>query len=211
MFSWDLPPRCISFFSRRKKPEFGGGHWPGETPPTMHHGIVFPWPDRSCKCEPIIPRAVAAFVRIHTIVSPAGWPLSGYASNWIRGTDTIACAEPWLHSFTPYCAYSLIHSHTCTLCVSLYECLCVFFCVVWEVKPVELSKRGRYRSREPRGLRGPRVRGSAHKREAVPGRTKAKSWGAVVVLVVVVVAEREGRQPLSSFFFFFKTPALGSL
>lgn len=76
---------------------------------------------------------------------------------------------------------------------------------------MELSKRGRYRSREPRGLRGPRVRGSAHKREAVPGRTKAKSWGAVVVLVVVVVAEREGRQPLSSFFFFFKTPALGSL
>lgn len=87
----------------------------------------------------------------------------------------------------------------------------MFFCVVWEVKPVELSKRGRYRSREPRGLRGPRVRGSAHKREAVPGRMKAKSWGAVVVLVVVVVAEREGRQPLSSFFFFFKTPALGSL
>ena len=75
----------------------------------------------------------------------------------------------------------------------------VCVCVVWEVKLVELSKRGRYRSREPRGLRGPRVRGSAHKREAVPGRTKAKSWGggaAVEVVVVVVVAEREGRQPL---------------
>lgn len=77
--------------------------------------------------------------------------LSGSVSNWIRGTDAIACVKPWLHSFAPYCAYSLIHSHICrpTLCV----CACVF-CVVWEVKPVRLCKRGRYRSKEPQGLRG---------------------------------------------------------
>lgn len=143
----------------------------------MHHGIMFPWPAVPAECKPISRKLE---LHLYTIISTTGWPLSGYASNWIRGTDTIACTKPWLHSFTPYCAYSLIHSHMCTLCVSLYKCLCEYvcvFCVFWEVKLVLFSKRGRYRSREPRGLRGPRVCSSAHKQGAVPGRTLAKSWG----------------------------------
>lgn len=51
------------------------------------------------------------------------------------------------------------HSHIYrpTLCVSpLNKCLCMCVCVVWEVKLVLLSKRGRYRSKEPQGLRGAR-------------------------------------------------------
>lgn len=85
--------------------------------------------------------------------SGAGRPLSGYASNWISGVDTIACSTAWRRSFTLYCAYSLILSHTCTRCFSLYKCLCRSSCVFWEVKLVQVSERGRYWSREPLGLR----------------------------------------------------------
>lgn len=96
------------------------------------------------------------FVALFAIISAT---LSGSDSDWIRGTDAIACVKPWLHPFAPYCAYSLIHSHIYrpTLCVSpLNKCLCMCVCVVWEVKLVLLSKRGRYRSKEPQGLRGAR-------------------------------------------------------
>lgn len=170
VFSWDLPPWCISFLAMPQ--EFGSSHIQlrraSARQPNGAPRDHVPLASSSCKCKPI---RCKLELHLCTVVSTTGWPLSGYASNWIRGADTIACTTPWLHSFTLYCAYSLIHSHTCTLCVSLYKCLCVCACVFWEVKLVQFSERGRYRSREPRGLRGPRVRSSAHKQEAVPGRT----------------------------------------
>lgn len=152
---------------------------------------------RSCKCEPISRKLELHFF---TIISTTGQPFSGYASNWIRETDTIACMKPWLHAFTPYCADFLIHSHMCTFCVFLCKCLCVYlyvFCEVWEVKLVLLSKRGWYRSRGPWGLRG---QGSAdqptNKRPRQAGRRPSEGGG--VRLWCRGVGSKEGgtRTPL---------------
>ena len=162
---------------------FGGGHWP-----TLHHRIMFHWPAAQYK-----PISHKSELHLCTIVSTTGWPLSGYASNWIRGAATIACTTPWLHLFTLYCAYSLIHSHTCTLCVCLYECLHARSCVFWEVKLVQFSERGQNWSRDPRGLRGPRVHSSAHNQAPVPARTEASSEGRGLE------TGRERRQLFSSF------------
>lgn len=131
VFSWDLPPLCISFVTMKR--EFGSSYMQlrralARQPNNASWDHV-PLASRSCKCEPMSRKLE---LHLYTIISPTGWPLSGCASNWIRATETVACMKPWLHSFTPYCAYSLIHSHMCTLWISLYKCLCVYervFCV----------------------------------------------------------------------------------
>lgn len=215
--------RCASHFSRLEK-EFGSScMWMRRAlarQPNSASWDHVPLASRSWECKPI-----GCELRLHlfNIISPTGWPLSGYASNWIKGTDTIACMKPWLYSFTLYCAYSLIHSHMCTLCICLYKSLCIYVCLC-----ERLQWFGRLSwccslsvaDTDPENHRVWGGQGSAaqptNKRPCQAGR-RPRVWGGgwrrggggVVVMVVVEGRwQQRGRDNNRSHP--FKTPALGS-